>query len=415
MAETPNVKITLIEQSQAQKEVTINEGFTLIDSILNNGAKDKDLATPPVSPLEGDAYIVATSPTGDWAGKAGQIAFFSQVWRFIVPKEGISLWVNDEDKIYSYNGTAWVSNANLRNLSDVNIGVSPTDNSFLVYDNASSKWLDEAPAAARTSMGLGTISTQNSNAVGITGGTVNGTSVGSTTPASGKFTALESSGFKDSATALVLEVESTNDSVKLTGQVPTTLGTKRHATANTAGNNLTLSGGGATAGATNKNGGTLILSGGVATGTGTSSVEIRTSSAGSSGVADNTPLARISVNGDNITFSGNILGGNVSVNAQTGTSYLVTSSDNGKIITLNNGAATTLTIPQTSTEALPKGFNISLVQLGTGEVTIAKQGSDNLYSEGNKLKLNSQYAQATIVKIVDGSPNTWVLSGSLKA
>lgn len=42
--------------------------------------------------------------------------------------------------------------------------------------------------------GLGTMSTQNANAVAVTGGTINGTTVGSTTAAAGSFTTLNSSG-----------------------------------------------------------------------------------------------------------------------------------------------------------------------------------------------------------------------------
>jgi hypothetical protein len=42
--------------------------------------------------------------------------------------------------------------------------------------------------------GLGTMSTQNANAVAITGGTIDNTVIGGTTPAAGKFTTLESTG-----------------------------------------------------------------------------------------------------------------------------------------------------------------------------------------------------------------------------
>lgn len=45
-----------------------------------------------------------------------------------------------------------------------------------------------------TANGLGTISTQNGNAVAITGGTIDGVSVGSTTPAAGAFTTLGATG-----------------------------------------------------------------------------------------------------------------------------------------------------------------------------------------------------------------------------
>jgi hypothetical protein len=53
---------------------------------------------------------------------------------------------------------------------------------------------DATNADARNTLGLGTIATQNANSVAITGGTIDGTSVGSTTPSSGAFTTLSASG-----------------------------------------------------------------------------------------------------------------------------------------------------------------------------------------------------------------------------
>jgi hypothetical protein len=107
MATTPNLSLTLLEASQSQKEVTVNEALFRIDTVLNNGIIDRDLNTPPVSPLEGATYIVAASPTGAWAGKANQIAYFQQIWRFILPKAGLAVWVIDEGKQYIFNGSDW--------------------------------------------------------------------------------------------------------------------------------------------------------------------------------------------------------------------------------------------------------------------------------------------------------------------
>ena len=59
MVTTKNIGITLVEQAQAQKEVTVNEALKRMDAILNRGAIDKDLTSPPGSPAEGDLYIVA--------------------------------------------------------------------------------------------------------------------------------------------------------------------------------------------------------------------------------------------------------------------------------------------------------------------------------------------------------------------
>ena len=107
MATTSHLEITLLEQSQAQKEITINEAFARIDAVLNSGVIDRDLATPPGSPASGDVYIVAGSPTGAWSGQAGKIAYYDQLWRFVTPREGMMLWVNDEDLRVAYNGSNW--------------------------------------------------------------------------------------------------------------------------------------------------------------------------------------------------------------------------------------------------------------------------------------------------------------------
>jgi len=48
--------------------------------------------------------------------------------------------------------------------------------------------------ADHTLTGLGTMAEQNANAVAITGGTINGTTIGATTPATGKFSTLEATG-----------------------------------------------------------------------------------------------------------------------------------------------------------------------------------------------------------------------------
>ena len=110
MATSPNLNITLLDQAQSQKEVTVNEAITILDAVIGGGVIDKDLATPPVSPAAGDRYIVAASPTGAWTSHAKHIAYyFNGGWRFINPGEGLMVWVNDEDLLYVFNGTAWSS------------------------------------------------------------------------------------------------------------------------------------------------------------------------------------------------------------------------------------------------------------------------------------------------------------------
>lgn len=59
-------------------------------------------------------------------------------------------------------------------------------------------------ATARTALGLGTIATQAANSVAITGGVIDGTAIGGTTRAAGKFTTLDANG------AAVLSANLTN-------------------------------------------------------------------------------------------------------------------------------------------------------------------------------------------------------------
>jgi hypothetical protein len=65
--------------------------------------------------------------------------------------------------------------------------------------------------------GLGTMSTQNANSVAITGGTVNGTSVGATTAATGAFTTLSASGTTTlSGNQIISVTDNTNAALRIT-------------------------------------------------------------------------------------------------------------------------------------------------------------------------------------------------------
>ena len=112
MSNSNNLLITHIEQNQSQKEVTINEAINRIESILNIGAIDKGINTPPSSPNNGDLYIIGSSPTDEWSDNSQNIAYYDSGWKFIIPNEGMTIWVNDEDLHYSWNGTNWIIGSN---------------------------------------------------------------------------------------------------------------------------------------------------------------------------------------------------------------------------------------------------------------------------------------------------------------
>src|SRR6185503_17292140 len=85
----------------------MNDNLIRADALTQLAVKDKDLSAPPGSPVDGDRYIVAGSPTGAWTGHTKEIALFINLaWRFYAPKEGWTAWVNDEDVFYVYNGSS---------------------------------------------------------------------------------------------------------------------------------------------------------------------------------------------------------------------------------------------------------------------------------------------------------------------
>jgi len=113
------------------------------------------------------------------------------------------------------------------------------------------------------------------------------------------------------------------------------------------------------------------------------------------------------------TFSGAVVsdGGyritSSAINAQSGTTYTLLTSDNGKIITMNNGSAITLTVPA----GLPIGFNTTVIQLGAGQVGITAS-STTLNSFEGKLNLAGQHAAASIISY---TTNVFNVAGGLTA
>lgn len=92
---------------------------------------------------------------------------------------------------------------------------------------------------------------------------------------------------------------------------------------------------------------------------------------------------------------------NYGINAQTGTTYALQASDNGKVITFSN--ACKVSVPT----GLGAGFNCRLVQVGTGQVTVEAAGT-TINNRQQHNKLAGRYAVATLAAYAS---NTFVFSG----
>lgn len=95
---------------------TYNKNFRAIDALLQARVVDKDLTAPPGSaPAGGSMYIVGASPTGAWAGQAGNLAIYqkgdvttpdvTEGYFFVTPKHGWRVHVIDEAIDYAYDST----------------------------------------------------------------------------------------------------------------------------------------------------------------------------------------------------------------------------------------------------------------------------------------------------------------------
>ncbi len=108
MNDTTLLQLPYIIEAQAQKHVTHNEAIRALDALIQLSVLDRNLANPPVSPSEGDRYIVATSATGAWATKDGQVAAWQDgAWMFYTPIIGWRCWVVDEAVLLFHDGTNW--------------------------------------------------------------------------------------------------------------------------------------------------------------------------------------------------------------------------------------------------------------------------------------------------------------------
>jgi Protein of unknown function (DUF2793) len=102
MTQTDVLKFTYLEAAQAQKHVTVNENFAMVDVLTQIKVIGMFVNTPPGSPTGGDCYIVGGTPTGAWVGKAYKIAHsLNGTWRFYDNKPGMQVFLTTENRVYT--------------------------------------------------------------------------------------------------------------------------------------------------------------------------------------------------------------------------------------------------------------------------------------------------------------------------
>jgi hypothetical protein len=100
----------------------------------------------------------------------------------------------------------------------------------------------------------------------------------------------------------------------------------------------------------------------------------------------------------------------LTINSQT-VSYTLVLSDASKLVEINNASANNLTVPLNSSVAFPVGTQVSLLQVGAGQMTVVPTGGVTI-NPASMLKLRAQWSSATLIK---RATDTWVLVGDTSA
>ncbi len=108
MANTPRLAMPYLVAGQAQKEITHNDALNDVDALAQISVINRTTAAPPVSPLEGDSYIIASGATGTWAGNTNAVATYYSGWRMKPAKAGWVAYVQAEGTFFVFDGSAWL-------------------------------------------------------------------------------------------------------------------------------------------------------------------------------------------------------------------------------------------------------------------------------------------------------------------
>jgi hypothetical protein len=105
---SPRLQMPELAVGQEGKELIHNAAIRILDALAGAVVQDRDLATPPGSPVEGALYIVAAGGAGDWSGESGNFAhYYNGSWWFYPPTAGFLIYLVDEDTPLRYDGADW--------------------------------------------------------------------------------------------------------------------------------------------------------------------------------------------------------------------------------------------------------------------------------------------------------------------
>lgn len=149
MTTTPILGMTDLVSGQSVPEASVNEHDRILEWFAAGGAiEDRDQTDPTaITPSDGQAWLIAASATGVWSGKDGKLALYVNTgWIYFTAKEGMRIWVKDEDMKSIFNGAAWADESSGGGSG----GYNPQSASYTLVLSDAGKLVSVANAGANT-------------------------------------------------------------------------------------------------------------------------------------------------------------------------------------------------------------------------------------------------------------------------
>jgi len=107
---TGNLALPLVQGSQAQKHVTVNEALTRLDGLAMMRLAGVGTTLPPPAPAAGEVHALGTGAANEWFGHDGELAIFTGGgWVFAAPRTGWRAWEMNAGREVMFDGAGWVA------------------------------------------------------------------------------------------------------------------------------------------------------------------------------------------------------------------------------------------------------------------------------------------------------------------
>lgn len=147
MTSTTTLGLPLVQPSQAQKHVTVNEALTRLDALAQLTLISRSVTTPPSGPAEADAYAVPVGATEDWSASEGKVAVFvNGGWSFVAPRPGWRAWIADEGTAAQFDGSEWEPGAGALSVNGAGTVLRVVETDHVVAAGPSSETVPLIPA-----------------------------------------------------------------------------------------------------------------------------------------------------------------------------------------------------------------------------------------------------------------------------